>query len=265
MIETDYDTFLNGTVGRYTVVGTVFVWCRSPTLCGAFMWGEPDEDDTRAVLKIFDQYPHQMASAFDIVLDSRGVTRVDSTALSALFEWLRARQRHLAGRLRLQANVIREGPIAFMLTGLLPLTRWPIPYRFYTDPAAAFRDVVGEPGVALAAEVEAIAERHRGVTREVRVTRDMLARRLDVTIDEVSRHLATSPRSLQRVLRRHGTSFREEVTHARFVRAQALLASGDDKVAAVGARVGISERALTSLFRKKTGMSPAQWRRAQRA
>ncbi|MGE0788179.1 MAG: helix-turn-helix domain-containing protein [Sandaracinaceae bacterium] len=264
MIETDYETFLRGTAGRYTVLGTVLVWCSSPTLCGVVMWDAPRAEDTVPLLHILDQYPHQMASAFDIVLDSREVSRVDPGALAHLFGWLVARRTHLAQRLRLQANVIREGPVAFTLTGLLPLADWPIPSRFFTDPVDAFRATAGEEGPEFAREVDRIVQRHRGVARELLVTREMLSRSLDATIEEVSRALATSPRSLQRILRRHGTSFRDEVTDARFVRAQELLASTDEKIASVAARVGTSERALTTLFRKKAGTTPAEWRRGRR-
>jgi len=77
----------------------------------------------------------------------------------------------------------------------------------------------------------------------------------------LERALGTSPRSLQRVLRKHGTSFHAELSTARLRRAQALLAGSDDKVATVGARVGISERALTLSFRSKTSLSPAAWRK----
>lgn len=264
MIETGYDTFLAATAGRYTIVGSAFVWCASPTLCGAFLWGEQTEDETRAILRIFDQYPKQMASRFDMVLDTRGVVSVDPSALKQLFSWLLASRRDLVSHLRMQANVIREGPIAFLLTGLLPVARWTIPYQLHHEPEDAFRSVAGEPGVALAAEVEAIADRVRGVSRELRVTRELIARRLDVDIGEVSRQLGTSARSLQRILRRHGTSFHHEVVAARFARACELLSTGDEKIATIGSRVGISERALTTLFRAKTGVGPAQWRKQKR-
>jgi AraC-like DNA-binding protein len=258
MIETDYDTFLDSTVGRYTVTGSSFVWCASKELCGAFLWGEPSEDETERILRIFDAYPEHMAARFDIVLDTRGVVGVDPSGLKRLFGWLVAHRGALKKHLRVQANVIREGPIAFLLTGLLPVAAWPVPYQLYTQPIDAFRAAHAE---GLASEVEAIADRLRGVSRELEITRAHLARDVDATIGEVSRALATSPRSLQRVLRKHGTSFHAELSTARLRRAQALLASGDDKVATISARVGISERALTLLFRDRTGMSPAAWRK----
>lgn len=261
MIETSYEGFLESAAGRFTITGSSFVWWASPTLCGAFLWGSQTEAETSAILHLFDQYPRQMASSFDVVLDTRGVDHVDPSALKLLFSWLVAHRVSLSSQLRMQANVIREGPIGFLLTGLLPVARWTLPYRVHHDPVEAFRSVAGEEGIALSAEVEAIAERLRGVSRELRVTRERLEERLDVTVGEVSRALATSPRSLQRVLQQHGTSFHAEVVSARLRRAQALLLEGDHKVAVIATKVGISERALTQLFRAKTGISPAEWRK----
>ncbi len=264
MKETPYDLFLQSTVGRFTITGSSFVWCASPTLCGAFLWGEQTEAETRAILHVFDQRALQMSSTFDIVLDTRGVGHVDPSGLKLLFQWLMKNRRDLAARIRLQASVIREGPIGFLLTGLLPVAGRTHPYRIFTEPIEAFRAVVGERGDVLCAEVEAIAEGIRGVARELRATREMLQVRLDASLNEVGRALGMSSRSLQRVLTRHGTSFHREVMAARFERAQELLRSGEHKIDDVGARVGISDRALTLLFREKTGLTPAEWRKQHR-
>ena len=250
--------------GRYTITGSSFVWVASPTLGGAVLWGEQPEAETRAILHVFDQYPKQMASAFDIVLDTRGVGRVDPSALAILFSWLLANRRDLSRQLRMQANVIREGPIGFLLTGLLPVAQWTLPYAIHYDPIDAFRSVAGDAGLALAAEVDAIAERIRGVSREVRVTRELLERHLDTGVEQVARVLGISARSLQRALMRGGTSFYAEVVSARLARAQALLRETDDKVAAIAAEVGVSERGLTQLFRRRTGVGPAEWRKRHR-
>ena len=119
-------------------------------------------------------------------------------------------------------------------------------------------------GAALCAEVDAITERVRGVPRELRVTRELLARRVSTGLAEVSAALAMSERSVQRVLSRHGTSFHAEVITARFALAREILRASDEKLAQVCTQVGISERALTLLFRKQTGLTPAEWRKQAR-
>lgn len=264
MIETPYSEFLGATAGRYAVVGSAFVWCASPALCGACLWGEQSEAETDSILRIFDEYPQQMAERFAIVLDSRGVDRVNPVALSRLFTWIVARREDLSKRIWLQANIIREGPIGFLLTGLLPVARWGLPYRLYHEPIQPFRDVAGDEGPALAAEVEAISARLRDEPGALRRLRALLATRQDLNVHEVSRALATSPRSLQRLLGRYGTSFHAELVTARLERAKTLLRDTDDKLASVASAIGLSERALTLLFRQHTEMTPAEWRRRHR-
>ncbi len=260
MIETDGDGFRAANAGRYTIVGSAVIWCASPTLGGAVLWGEPSETDTREILRIFDRYP-QLMGRFDMVLDTRGVVRVDPAGLALLFSWLVANRVRLAAQMRLQANVIAPGPIGFLLTGLLPVAQWVIPYRIDHDPLPAFRAVAGDEGARLCEEVDAIVERVRGVPRELRVSRAMLNENLDVTLGDIARALRLSGRSLQRVLHRHGTSFHAELVAARFRRAQTLLTTSDDKVTTIASRVGISERALRLLFQQKTGRGPAEWRK----
>jgi AraC-like DNA-binding protein len=262
MIETPYETFLRSTPGRYAVTGSSFVWCASKKLCGAVMWGRQSEAETRRILHIFDQHETQMARSFSVVFDTRGVDHVEPQSLAVLVSWLSARRDSLRERITLQASVIRDGPIAFLLTGILPVVGRTHAYRLFTDPFEAFTAVTETDLGALCAEVEGITERLRGVPRELRALRALLAERIDVSFDEISRTLATSPRSLQRLLATHGTSFRDEVISARFALAQDALRSTDDKLAAVAARVGISERALTMMFKARTGMTPAEWRRS---
>ncbi|MBN8611434.1 MAG: helix-turn-helix transcriptional regulator [Deltaproteobacteria bacterium] len=265
MLETPYSEFLGATAGRFTIVGTSFVWCASPTLCGAVLWGEQSVAETDAILRIFDEYPRQMADRFAIVLDTRGVDRVDPIALARLFAWVVGKREDLAKHLVLQANVIREGPIGFLLTGLLPVAKWTLPYRLHHEPLQAFREVAGEEGVPLCAEVETISARLRDEPGALRRLRELLTTRQDVGVNEVSRALATSPRSLQRLLTRHGTSFHAELVAARLGRAKTLLRTTDDKLSAVASAIGVSERALTLLFRQHTDATPAEWRRRHRS
>jgi AraC-like DNA-binding protein len=264
MLKTPDETFMEAPVGRFCVVGSAFLWCASPSLGGAFLWSKQSEAETRHILEIFDHGLRSMSPSFDVVLDTRGVEAVDPLPLGILFKWMVARTGDLSRRLRLQACIIRSGPIGLLLTGLMPVTGQTQPYRIFTSPAEAFTAVAGAAGAALCAEVDGIAEQVRGVPREVRVTRELLEARLDVPIEEVSRTLGLSPRSLQRALGRHGTTFHDEVVAMRLAFAQALLRSGDLKLADVGARVGISERALGLLFRAKTGLTPAEWRKQHR-
>ncbi|RYE77401.1 MAG: hypothetical protein EOO74_06940, partial [Myxococcales bacterium] len=173
MIETAYEAFLQDPSGRFTITGSSFVWCASPALCGTVLWGEQSEAETSSILRLFDQYERHMDGAFDIILDTRGVDQVDPRCLRLLVSWVTANRQGLLKRIRLQSSVIREGPIGFLLTGILPVVGRTHPYRIFTDPLEAFASI-DEGATELCAEVDAIAERIRGLPRELRLLRDFL-------------------------------------------------------------------------------------------
>ena len=78
-----------------------------------------------------------------------------------------------------------------------------------------------------------------------------------------ARRLGTSARTLQRRLAAEGSSFARLVDAVRRERAEAFLRSGDVSVAEVSWLVGFSEQsAFTRAFRRWTGMSPTELRRA---
>ena len=185
MVEAEYEPFFNGPVGRYTVVRSIVVWCDSPALCGAVLWGAPSPEDTRRVLAIFDQYDRHMGPTFDIVLDTRGVEHVARDSLELLFSWLQQRRVALTSRIRLQASVIREGPIGFLLTGLLPVVGRTHPYRIFTDDAAAFA-AVGARG-DLKDELERLTARLRGTPEELHRLRALLDRDASTSLGRAAR------------------------------------------------------------------------------
>ena len=263
MIETPADAIIRSPWGRFTTTGSAIVWVASRTLCGAYVWGRPDADETRAIVRFFDEYPRVMDAKFDMILDTRAVEAVDGDALMVLTGWM-SEHKDVFERARI-SSVIREAPTGFLLVGLLPTIAADRTFRVVTDPLEAFRAILGDAGDELAEEVEAIAARLRGVPRELQAIRALLARSLDATIADAAKELGMSARTLQRGLAKNGTSFHDEVVAARLTKASELLVSTDLKVSAIAARIGVSERAVTLLFRAKAGMSPIEWRTKHRA
>lgn len=259
MLETSADVIVRSPWGRYTTTGSSIVWCASRTLCGAYLWGRPTAEETGAIIRLFDEYPRVMNATFDMIIDTRAVESVDGDALVVLTSWMWA-NRKVFEHAKI-FSVIRETPTGFLLAGLLPTIAPDRMFRVGTIPATAFTTILGEQGIAAAEEIEAIARQTRGVPRELQVVRDALFKRLDVSIDDVAKNLRVSARSLQRSLSKAGTTFHDEVVAARMTVACELLLSTDLKVAAIASRLGVSERAVTMLFRDKTGMTPIEWRK----
>ncbi|MDB5220893.1 MAG: AraC family transcriptional regulator [Myxococcaceae bacterium] len=260
--EVSTKDFERSPLGRYAFTASCVVWCASPALCGWQIWGRPDEAETRVLLRLLDQHS-KLAPTFRVVADARKVELVSPTALPLLAQWYFRHRSELRRRIALQANVIRRDSVGFLLIGLVISMGDAHPFCSFTEPLEAFRSVAGEAGAALCEEVEAIVKRVRSVPHELQVLRACLAARPDATIEEVSKELSISRRSLQRVLGRAGTSFHDEMTTARFEAARTLLDAADLKVSAVAARVGWSERTLTTVFRARTGLTPADWRKRE--
>ncbi len=83
----------------------------------------------------------------------------------------------------------------------------------------------------------------------------------DISEEAVARRLAMGPRTLQRALRKEGTSFRE--LRARIVadRASILLVETDLGVEAIGTSLGYEEpKSFRRAFRAATGLSPSAFR-----
>jgi AraC-like DNA-binding protein len=262
------DAFLRDPIGRwFSSSERVLVFCAGPSLGGAVAWGRPTRDDTERLLRAFEggfRHP-KVAPTFDVVLDGRAIEGVDPDGLEALLGWLAAQQAELATRIGLQFGVIADTVVGVTLAGILPTLGDTHRFRVVRDPREAFR-ALSKDGDALCDALERAVALVRSVPRELGELREKLraggvAR---ASLASLARALGVSPRTLQRVLQETGTTFRDEVRDARFAVASALLVDGDEKIAGVARRVGLSETALTELVREKTGATPAELRRRSR-
>jgi AraC-like DNA-binding protein len=99
---------------------------------------------------------------------------------------------------------------------------------------------------------------------EVEQVRSAIARRLPgarPTVDAVARDVAMSGRSLQRLLREHGTSFRELLDQVRHEHARGYLGATSFSDAEVAFLLGFGDPAsFYRAFRAWTGMSPGRFR-----
>lgn len=253
------DDFVRAPVGRWATAGSTVVWCLSPSLSGACAWGRPSAADCRAALALFDILGDaRLAPRFDCVLDGHGLDGLDEDALRVLAEWTRARQKELARRVRLQVGIPPAGAAAAIPWATLGGAQTT---RVEQEPRAAYALV--PEGAPLADQLAAIVAGLRGVAPAVRALRELLrVRDGDITVEAAARALGTATRSLQRTLRENGTTFRGEQTAARFAIASELLLTTKHKVAEIAARVGLSESGLEALVRARSGMTPAELRRA---
>jgi AraC-like DNA-binding protein len=260
----DAAEMLRSPAGRWIRAGVAILWCHSPSLCGASLWGRPTGEQARELLAFFDGY-EALAPRFDILLDASRVEGLDPDGVAVTLEWLRAHMQMLRTRIRARVGVIPQGFDGVTLSGIALAIGWDSPVRVVTDARAGMRILLPEGADPLSDEIGAIVERVRSAPPSLLALRGLLrAREGNVTLAEVAERLAMPARTLQRLLAEVDSSFRAEQAEARFAVASERLDKTDDKVAAIASRVGLSETGLTLLVRARTGVTPAEYRRVLR-
>ncbi len=256
--------FVADPVGRWLPTGSSVVWCASPSLGGATSFGSPDGTVTRDAMKPFAAlWSPAMADRVDVILDTSLVERVEPSAVEAVIAFVVEHRARLSGRVRQQIGVVRRGIDGATLAGILPMVGDARPVRIVDDPRDAYRLVLGDAGEALCDEIRALVDAVSQVPPVLRALREVIRSRSHaIDLAAGARAVGVSARSLQRTLGEHGTSFREELRDVRFAEACQALATSDEKIAAIARRLGLSENALTQLFRERVGQTPGEYRRA---
>ena len=190
----------------------------------------------------------------------------DWPAFGVVSDFVRRRLTTLNRLVRKHAILVPPGLVGALVAGLLPLLGPSYPMRFFatSEEAQAWID---RPDLAAALE-EALhlADEARGLTPLLRSLRHRLDGALKhATVAMMARALGIAPRSLQRELERHRTSFRLELTRARVRAACLMLETSDDKIEAIARRSGWGTSSqMSSVFRRHVGETPAAYRARRR-
>jgi AraC-like DNA-binding protein len=254
-------------IGKWATTHSSLVWCHSPALGGAVAWGRPTLEDAMATMRLLEVYLHPaIARRFAIAIDCHAVQAVDWTTVDFLIEWIRRHLPELRERVTLQVGIAPGGMTGVVLSSLLAVNGPSHPVRVCADWRAALFELAPSFGEALHGELRAALELARAVAPELRGVRELLqACDGRMSLHEAARRLGLSARSLQRALASAGASFRDEQLAARFSAARTLLAESELKVAAIAARLGISQRALAQLFTTRGAPPPRAYRLERRA
>jgi AraC-like DNA-binding protein len=197
-----------------------------------------------------------------VVTDVSRVDSVEATLYSAFVDAMRSRASEFASGIRRHALVRPGGLVGGLTEGFFPFAGLEHDWRIFTSGKEAF-EWIERPEAALAfPEVQALVDRARGLSPELRQLRDYLRTHLqDARLSAAAKAIGTSDRTLHRILREADTGFREELAQARVDAARRLLAETDLKIGDIARRVGYASHAhLTSLFVRSTGQSPAAYR-----
>jgi AraC-like DNA-binding protein len=251
-LERDREAFLRNPVGRYANAPGHVVWCANAELLGSIHWGTLDD---RAVQHLDDVLrlaaSAGLAPSCGVVVDCRDVDSVDVSSLAI------GPARAGTGP---RVLVVPPGPRGLLISGVLLQRhqRW----RVFQDQAQAIASLDREDALAALAEADRAAASARELSPMIVELRRGLADDVtDATVGRCARRLATSVRSLQRELERHGTSYSKELRRARLDAALDLLRHTDLKIEAIAMKSGVGTASrLSKLVRASFGVSARELR-----
>jgi AraC-like DNA-binding protein len=264
MQRMDAENFLTAPVGGYVAGKSFLIWCASPTLWGTVLWGTPDSGDAREIVRFWR--PAQNRGGYDFILDAGGLRSVDPEALSIICQAVRESLDRHAEAVRRQLLLLPRDPLAGAVVAGVPVlleSRHPFRSFLNADEGLAWLGRADLPRRELN-RIVAAAQAECGTLNSLRAH---LSEHLDAaSLDQVSRALRCSKRTLQRELGRQGSSFRAELRRARIAAAARLLQIGDLKIEAVAWQVGyVSTSHFVAAFLRETGQEPSAFRRAHKS
>jgi DNA-binding CsgD family transcriptional regulator len=140
LIRTDLGAFLAMPVGCYVVGRRVLVACPDPGLRLCAVWGEPDADDARELLRMLDVIFHsQMAPKVDALTDVSVMRRATPAAFLTLANGLAQKRRQFASRIRRQAFVRPRTLLGAVVAGLYDIAGRSSPHRTFDRSLDALR------------------------------------------------------------------------------------------------------------------------------
>lgn len=237
---TSIDDYVAAPIGRCVVGPTYLMWCASPDLQGAIVWGVLDERSVREMMSIGQIIHHPaLARRRRVLVDCAEVIRVDGDVLLGFTGSARGHVPLWAAGLERQAFIIPSGLSGILISGTLPSLGVSHPMRFVHDLEGALAFVDHPLARSAYAEAARISSTTRGQAVLLSRLRAQLGQDLGHATVETSAHgLGMSARTLQRELARLNTSFTSELRSLRIAAAEGLLAHSDLKIDAIANRLG---------------------------
>ena len=244
--------------------GTFAHFCKNGGLWGVILWGRPNEEDVRALVRTLHFELRPPAEPHVSVVDASRITGVDARVFGLLDRYVREQFEALARAVRRLALVRPAGVEGAIVAGFFEVLPRPYPVNVFDDLRAAL-DWLEVPA-SFADEMDAL---HAGAAQTPPLLgklRAYLAAHLtDASVTSAARALTLSERTLQRRLGEAGTTFQLELVEARVRAAQRLLLDSDAPLTNIALDVGCASlQHFSALFRKATGESPSAWRARHR-
>jgi AraC-like DNA-binding protein len=263
--ESDY---LRAPIGRYVTGRNWISYCPDERLAGVVIWGRPEDEDIRQLLRTTPlEGPSPLVASKARLVDARQLDVPPPSVFAELHGYFQAHREVAPAAVTRLALLRPPGMVGALVIGFAQLLGMKFPIEPFTDPEEALAWLAVPEHAGVLDEVERLKDEMAGGVDEVRALRATLEAGglSSATLGTIARKMGLSTRSLQRRLRTAGTSFQRELATARVRVAQRMLAESSASVSEVAWEVGYSSMHQFALaFRKVTGASPRQWRSDQR-
>ena len=250
--------FLKQPAGRSVCGATWVYFCPRDGLFGFALWGRPGEADVRALATALEVELLPHIPPHTSLVDVRRLEAVDPAAFELLHGYVKRHHDRLKQQVTRLALVRPAGLVGAVVSGFYQVMDSPYPTQTFSELEEAARWVGADAGaiealVAATSRVDALLAALRALFTEAGVK---------LGIGDAAKALGLSQRTLQRKLAEQGTSFVEQVSHARLQLAKERLVSSQAPLTAIAIDAGFSSlQHFSTAFRKATGMSPSDFRR----
>lgn len=250
-------------VGRYVTGRTYAHFCIDAGLWGIVLWGRPTETDAIALGRSLVLELAPPAEPHVSLIDASRLEGGDEGAFGAMQRYMAKHGEALSQWVKKVALLRPEGLRGALVAGAYEVMDKPYPVRIFDDVAEALA-WLEKPAAAQA--LAAVAAQALGTTPLLDTLRGYLDVHLeDATLARAAQAMGVSERSLQRKLADAGAAFQDELGDARVRAAQRLLLDGDAPLTTIALQVGCASlQHFNTLFKRRTGQTPGQWRTAQR-
>jgi AraC-like DNA-binding protein len=254
--------FVDDPVGRALIGDGWLYFCAHPELFGIVFWGSPGAAEMERLVRALtvelrdDIRPHRS------LVDASRLEAGDLGAFEVLNRYVVEHARPLSTAVTKLALVRPDGMVGAVTAGFYQVLDSPYPTHIVADAAE---------GMAWLGEAPELLDPLMAIVRDVRgstVTTERLRAWLsdhlqDGELRAAAKALAVSERTLQRRLKKAGTTFAQELLEARLSRARQLMRQSDASLSTIALTVGFSsQQHFSTAFRKAFGEPPSSWRAA---
>lgn len=252
--------FANDPHGRCISGGSFAYGWPTADLCVTALWGEPDPSDLETLAKLYALELAPPAGPHAAIIDTLRVEAVSEHAFGVIARYVQARREGLAEFVTRLAIVRRVGFVGAVAAGFFETIEAPYSVQAFDALPEALTWCEGPSWVERdlmrwVAECADVPDLVRDVRRAIESALP------EPDAEAVAKSLGLTLRTLQRRLKEHETTFRQQVALTQVRVAQRWLEDTDESVTHIAYEVGCSSpQHLSTLFRQHAGTTPSAWR-----